>query len=398
MNGLLQRKAPARPAAEIHVISDAEGFDALETEWEALHAAAGASVFQSFIWQRCWWRHHGEGFSRRMLHLATVREADELIAVAPFYIEEQRHNSLASSRTLRFVGTGLSDHLDIMLQPDREKAAIETLAGYLALLWTSLDSIELVEIPDESPVHKMLGAELSAAGLPVSVEICDRCPRIALAATWEDTLAATSGHFRKKLRVRAERLTEHERVGFETIGDPADFDAAMDDFVLLHQKRMVDKVGAGVYSHERNEDFHREVCREMFRRGWLFMCFLTLNGRRVLGNCYYFLNGRVYCHMGGALDMGETWKHSPGIVFESYCMQEALHRGARVYDFLRGTESYKYRFGAVDVPNWRISVRRVRPSVKVLKPVGEILGHARRLLILLALIAPLAQFRMFRHG
>jgi CelD/BcsL family acetyltransferase involved in cellulose biosynthesis len=398
MNGLLHRKSPARPAAEIHVISDTEGFDALETEWEALHAAAGVSVFQSFIWQRCWWRHHGEGFCRRLLHLVTVREADELIAVAPFYIEEQRHNSLASTRTLRFVGTELSDHLDIILHPDREKAAINALAGYLALLWTSLDAIELVDIPDESPVHKRLGAALAAAGLPVSVEICDRCPRIALAATWEETLAATSGDFRKKLRVRTERLTAHETVGFEIIGDPSDFDVAMDDFVLLHQNRMVDKVGSGVYSHERNEGFHREVCREMFRRGWLFMCFLTLNGRRVLGNCYYFLNGRVYCHLGGALDMGEAWKHSPGIVFESYCMQEALHRGARVYDFLRGTESYKYRLGAVEVPNWRLSAKRVRPSVKLFKPVGQILSHARRLLILLALIAPFAQFRMFRHG
>jgi CelD/BcsL family acetyltransferase involved in cellulose biosynthesis len=170
----------------------------------------------------------------------------------------------------------------------------------------------------------------------------------------------------------------------------------MDDFVQLHQERMVDKVGSSVYCQDRNESFHREVCREMFRRGWLFMSFLTLNGERVLGNCYYFLNGRVYCHMGGARDIGEAWNHSPGIVFESYCIQEALSRGARVYDFLRGTEPYKYRFGAVDVPNWRISIERVRPSVKVLKPVGEALSRLRRLLILLPMISPLPHLRMFR--
>ena len=100
--------------------------------------------------------------------------------------------------------------------------------------------------------------------------------------------------------------------------------------------------------------------------------------------------------MGGARDMGEAWNHSPGIVFESYCIQEALGRGARVYDFLRGTEPYKYRFGAVDVPNWRISSERVRPSVKVLKPVGEVLSRASHLMVWLPMITLLVRIRMFR--
>jgi CelD/BcsL family acetyltransferase involved in cellulose biosynthesis len=392
-----QHQEPARTlGAEVHVISDSAGFDALQTEWESLHAAAGTSVFQSFIWQRCWWRHLGEEFTRRLLHLVTLREAGELIAIAPFYIEVHRHNSLASTRTLRFIGTILSDHLDMIVRPGREDAAIAALAGHLALLWKSIDAIDLVEIPDESPLRRQLGAALAAAGIPAAVEICDRCPRLKLATTWQDTLAGASGDFRKKLRVRTKRLTGHATVGFEIIGDPAEFETAMDDFVKLHQERMVDKVGSSVYCQDRNERFHREVCREMFRRGWLFMCFLTLNGERVLGNCYYFLNGRVYCHMGGARDMGEAWNHSPGIVFESYCIQEALGRGARVYDFLRGTEPYKYRFGAVDVPNWRISSERVRPSVKVLKPVGEVLSRASHLMVWLPMITMLVRIRMFR--
>lgn len=369
------------PTAEVSVISDTGGFDALEAEWDALHDVAGASVFQSFIWQRCWWRHLGEDNARRLLHLVTVREAGELISIVPLFIEVHRHNALASTRTLRFVGTALSDHLDMLVRPGRESTAIRALAGHLASLWKTLDAIDLVEIPDESPLHKGLGTALAAVGIHATVEICERCPRLTLAANWEDTLAGASGDFRRKLRARTKRLTDYATVGFEIITEPAAFEAAMDEFVLLHQERLEDKVGCGVYSYESNERFHREVCREMLRRGWLFLSFLTLNGERVMGNCYYYLNGRVYCHMGGAREMGEAWNHSPGIVFESYCMQEALHRGARVYDFLRGTEPYKYRFGAVDVPNWRISIERIRPSVRMLKPVGAALGRVRRLLM-----------------
>ena len=380
MNANRLQELAVNPAAEIIVISDTAGFDALEPEWEALHAASGASVFQSFIWQRCWWRHYGEEFVRRLLHLVTIREAGELIAIVPFYIEVHRHNALASTRTLRFVGTH-SDLLDMIARPGRENAAIAALAGHLASVWKSLDAIDLVEIPDESPMRKQLGAALASAGIPAAMEICDRCPQLTLAGTWEDTLAGASGDFRRKLRARTKRLTEYATVGFEIIRDPAEFETAMDDFVLLHRERWEDEVGTCAYSEYRNERFHREVCREMLRRGWLFLSFLTLNGGRVMGNCYYLLNGRVYCHRGGARDMGEARNHSPGIVFESYCMQEALSRGALVYDFLRGTEPYKYRFGAVDVPNWRLSISRVRPSVKVLKPIGEMLSRARKLIV-----------------
>jgi CelD/BcsL family acetyltransferase involved in cellulose biosynthesis len=172
------------PAAEILVISDVSGFDALGPEWEALFAAAGSSVFKSFIWQRGWWRHHGEDFTRRLLHLVTIREAGELIALAPFYIDVHRHNALASTRTLRFIGTGFSDHLDMLVRPGHADTAIPALAGHLASLWKSLDAIELVEIPEESRVHRQLGAALAALGIDAAVEICDRCQRLTVAGTW----------------------------------------------------------------------------------------------------------------------------------------------------------------------------------------------------------------------
>jgi len=38
----------------------------------------------------------------------------------------------------------------------------------------------------------------------------------------------------------------------------------------------------------------------------------------------------------------------------------ALERGLRRMDFLRGDESYKYEWGAVDEPIQRLLLRRVR--------------------------------------
>jgi len=39
---------------------------------------------------------------------------------------------------------------------------------------------------------------------------------------------------------------------------------------------------------------------------------------------------------------------SPGIVAIAMCIEDAIKRGIRRFEFLRGNETYKYRFGGRD--------------------------------------------------
>jgi CelD/BcsL family acetyltransferase involved in cellulose biosynthesis len=39
---------------------------------------------------------------------------------------------------------------------------------------------------------------------------------------------------------------------------------------------------------------------------------------------------------------------SPGIVAIAMCIEDAIKRGIRRFEFLRGNEAYKYRFGGRD--------------------------------------------------
>ena len=388
------------PTAEIAVITDCRGFDALEAEWSDLHERADTTVFQSYPWVRTWWRHFGEDFPRRLLHLVTVRKEGCLVAIAPFYIDVTRLNALASTRVLRFVGTGISDCLDMMVQPGCEQTAVKALGTHLARLARTLDAIELSEIRDASCLRLQLGDELAAAGVKTVTEICDNCPRLTLASDWEQTLAGASGDFRRKLRARERRLYEHAPIGFETIGPGEVLDPAMDDFVAMHEERLADKVGRGIYTDPRMEKFHREACARFHAKGWLFLTFMTMHGKRVFANCYYFHKNHIYCHLGGATDVGEAWNHSPGIVLESHCIQQALQRGGRVYDFLRGTEPYKYRFGAVDVPLWSITMQRTRFETAVLGRIGACGSVAKRLIrkmLLRFLVAPVSLITMLRE-
>jgi CelD/BcsL family acetyltransferase involved in cellulose biosynthesis len=49
---------------------------------------------------------------------------------------------------------------------------------------------------------------------------------------------------------------------------------------------------------------------------------------------------------------------STGNVLTAYTIKQAIEQRKTVYDFLRGDEVYKFRFGAVSQPVYDISVER----------------------------------------
>jgi len=48
---------------------------------------------------------------------------------------------------------------------------------------------------------------------------------------------------------------------------------------------------------------------------------------------------------------------SPGTVMIGHAIEEAVRAGASGFDFLRGKEAYKYKWGAKDRPTYRCVLR-----------------------------------------
>jgi CelD/BcsL family acetyltransferase involved in cellulose biosynthesis len=55
---------------------------------------------------------------------------------------------------------------------------------------------------------------------------------------------------------------------------------------------------------------------------------------------------------------------SPGAIIIAHAIQEAISRGLKEFDFLRGSESYKYRWGARDRETYRVLLWREPGSGK----------------------------------
>ena len=265
---------------------------AFENEWRELHEACPvATPFSSPEWLSPW-----------PLEIVTVRRKGRLVALAALGPMEQ------------------SDYRDV-LALDRDAAN---------RLWDQLPPCVLDELPPDSPLLEGRSAEDASW-----------CPFVAL-----DRLRLPS-KLEKNLRLQRRKL---EAVGgaFE-LATATQTDEYLEALFGLHTDRWR---GEGVLGQAAIREFHSKVAPAFATRGWLRFHGIRISGelRAVL---YAFAHrGRIYYYLSGFDAALEPY--GPGNLLIHAATQHGLAQGDTVFDFLRGTEPYKYRWGAENRINRRL--------------------------------------------
>jgi CelD/BcsL family acetyltransferase involved in cellulose biosynthesis len=96
---------------------------------------------------------------------------------------------------------------------------------------------------------------------------------------------------------------------------------------------------------------------EMAQAGWIKLYFIELNGIKAASMLCFDFNNEFLLYNSG-YDPDQFANLSPGNVLTSYTIQEAIRLGRRRYDFLRGDEVYKFRFGAEAEPVYDLSISK----------------------------------------
>ena len=336
------------------VLRTVEAFDALYPEWDALFRATGSSVFQSFEWLRTWWRHFGEHSPDMSLHVVVMRGDTRIVGIAPLFVETVHILGFLSFRKVAFISREMSDYLDVLVEKGLEQQCANILAAHLRNSSPPFDIILLEDVADNSVNHRLLFEALVREGLRGTHFVSQHCPRTALHETWEDTLASFSNKHRKHITYQRKNIGRNFEVTFERTTSQENVRQDMEDFIALHQHRWTESGYKGVFGDDRPANFHRDVAAHLFKRGWLFLTFLRLNGKRIAANYGFQLGSITSTYLNGMIEYGDASKFSPGRVLHAYSIEEAIRNGASIYDFLRGRERYKYFFDAIDVPNWTI--------------------------------------------
>ncbi len=320
-----------------------EGLDAVgPSTWQALHArTALRSPFLAWTWQSEWARAFAAG--ARMEIRQVTDDAGHLRGLLPLYEVEPGVFGLIG-------GADVSDYLDVLAEAGREDevwAALLASRAGVGTLW------DLHAIPAASPTVTRLPALAAEHGVEVTVTLEERCPVLALGASWEAYLAALSGKQRHELGRKMRRLErEVPQARALRLAGCAEVEARFDDFLALHRRS---RVGKARFMDERMEAFFRRVALALADQGGLRLWLLDTPGGPIAAFLCLEWDGTVGLYNSG-FDP-ERAALSPGVVLLAHIIRDAIARGMRRFDFLRGEERYKYDFGPTPEDVFRVTLR-----------------------------------------
>ena len=311
-------------------------FDRLEgvgaTAWRDLHAATRLrSPFLTFTWQREWVRAFAPS---RRLELRSVKDASgRLVAVLPLHEVEPGLMRLNG-------GVDVSDYLDLLAVAGREEEAWNALLQSRAqgpAVW------DLHVVPAGSPTVTTLPGLARAAGITVSVAPEERCPVLALPRSWDQYLERLPAKHRHEMQRKIRRFQrELPDARVTCVERPDEVATRFGDFLDLHRRSLV---GKARFMDPHMEGFFRRAISALAEDGAVRLWFLDLPSGPIASFVCFEWDATVGLYNSGFHPASASL--SPGLVLLANLIEDAIRRGKRTFDFLRGEERYKYEFGPI---------------------------------------------------
>jgi CelD/BcsL family acetyltransferase involved in cellulose biosynthesis len=325
-------------------------------DWQRIAASSDrATVFQTWEWVSAWWQHHRSGKRFRGL---VFRENGVVIGLAALF----QSSVPTLFRTLRFVGTGGSDYLDLIALPGKESSVCGAFETALAERRTAWDWIDLHQVR-AGAVLDTFGTDGLSRAVQATPWRGETCPYLALAPDWAAFRAGLGKKLRQNVGYYGRALEKAYIVEIRTATEETLADD-LDAFFFLHQRRWNQRWMPGAFASQRERAFHTNVASRLLSAGMLRLHTLTLDGT-VQAALYCFQKAdRCYYYLGGFEP--KFARQSIGTVLTSYAIRYAIEQdGAKEFDFLRGDEGYKYKWGARDRYNRRLSITHpgLRPAL-----------------------------------
>ena len=335
-------------------------FDQLKSEWNALLDGSVTRVpFLRAEYQQAWWAERGGGeWPEAELLVVTARGDDgALVGIAPLFQAKNRQGRPA----LLLIGSiEISDYLDLVVAREQVDAfcsgLLDRLSGADVPVWEVLD---FYNIPAPSPTRAALGRAAGAHGWAAGEQLLMPVPAITLPADWETYLATmVEKKERQEIRRKLRRSEGGEDQVTWTMIDSLeghDLSAETEAFLTL-MAHNADK--AAFLTPAMRQEFHR-VARAAAESGWLRLAFLLVNGQKAAAYLTFDYGNRLYIYNSAIDPRFNTF--SPGWVLLAYLLRWAIENKRAAFDFLRGEEDYKFRFGAVAGKIYRLQVGRELP-------------------------------------
>ena len=315
------------------VLRSAEEFAALEEEWVDLyHDSAQATPFQSWAWLYSWWESYGEDYE---LRLVTVRDGRGLlVGLAPLMLEYKRGFS-----KLLFVGTGLTDYLDVLIRERWEDQVSEVLVRTLG----EIDSWRVADL-------QLLRPDAAAWGIcrhwdwPQLRLWQDSSPVVDV-RPWNELLQSLSSNLRSTVRRSLRKFEADE--GRCELARVDDAEAAAKRLVRISREQWRERWLETGPEHwtSRYESLMVAAASRMTARELGGISEFWLEGEVIISS--FWVSGRDFIGtylLGASREALQHYQWSSLYIFDALNIAHSKNR--RYLDLLRGEEPYKLRWSS----------------------------------------------------
>lgn len=290
----------------------------LQQDWIRLQALCPyASVFQTYQWHRCWWEHLGSG--KPEVWVASTE--GRVVGIAPL---------VRRAGQLLWMATGPSDRPGALAEeafwPEFAQGLLGRLNGMVDLQ-QSLSDQPIAEAARQAGWHTALQ---------------ELCPYVPLPESWDIFTQRLGKKTRFNIGYAQRQMTKADPEMRIAVADADGLDEAMDALFDLHTQRWRKRGLPGGFYNGKLRGFHMDWARTALSEGWLRLHTLRFQGGIKAVLYVFHFNKRAYYYLGG-FDL-ELSKYSMGTVLTGKAIELAISEELEVFDFLRGGESYKYRW------------------------------------------------------
>ena len=308
-------------------------------EWDGLLSRSDSShMFFSHWFLKSWYKLLGH--DQELINFE-IRKNGDLTGVVPILKEK--------SSFILGGDSELFDYQQLIIEKGMEREVITAFFDYISEKdWKTL---ELPSVSNNSQQINILKEIAKERNYSIESEQSAVSPILELPDSWDLYVSSLRKKHRHELRRKIRRIENMGQVQNISVTKPSDTD--IDDFFNLMRLTSDAK---SAFLTKNIEGFFRLLIQNACERNHLNLSFLEFNSKRVAG-CLVFDYQNDFMLYNSGYDASNR-ELSAGLINKAYTIKQAIELGRSRFNFLKGSERYKYELGGVDEPIHNILIIR----------------------------------------
>ena len=335
------------------LVTTESDFNDLRQDWEDLFVQNPMhSPFLAWGWVAAWLRYLAGPHELSILVWQDENGAAQFIV--PLIIREKTR--VFGGRTVMLAcgyGREASDYLGCLRLPQHDSRIGELTAHGITKLIDKTLPISLTELDGRVEFESDLRATMNGLGRLTRSETQNVSVAANLAGTWDEYLQGLSSNFRSQVRRRCRKTENEESLAFRSV-TAAESREFTENLIRLNCQRMSYKGKQSSLEDDSIRKFLLESVPYMAANNIAWMDVLEKDGKTVAAALNFVHGKSAFFYIGGIDHSAEKW--GPGTALFAHIIMRCIRENYLVYDFLRGQEDYKYKWGGTDVPMYKLDI------------------------------------------